>query len=281
MMTVSLCHRRQDLAAPAEAGIASRCEADQNGGDKLGKDEDLLHAAPVTVRFGVVLLAAGEGARMGGVAKCLIRLDGEPLIRRSLRAMHEAGAAAVVVVTGYYADAIEAEVEAADAAAVHTTAHTMAHIAAQVVRNPDPARGQGSSVGIGLAALCGDHALGQANDIEAVIIALADQPLVGRAEIAELLAGFRGRPPGTDVVYPMVRGQRGNPVVLSGALATQLLASGQAGAVRKFIDAHPVQVHQLLTDTDAFITDLDTRDDIAAFEARTSARVVLPGPAAA
>ncbi len=277
MMTVSLCHRRQDLAAPAEAGIASRCEADQNRGDKLGKDEDLLQAAPVTVRFGVVLLAAGEGARMGGVAKCLIRLDGEPLIRRSLRAMHEAGAAAVVVVTGYYADAIEAEVEAADAAAVHTTAH----IAAQVVRNPDPARGQGSSVGIGLAALCGDHALGLANDIEAVVIALADQPLVGRAEIAKLLAGFRGRPPGTDVVYPMVRGQRGNPVVLSGALATQLLASGQAGAVRKFIDTHPVRVHQLLTDTDAFITDLDTRDDIAAFEARTSARVALPGPAAA
>ena len=230
---------------------------------------DLLHTAPLTARFGVVLLAAGEGARMGGMAKCLIRLDGEPLIRRSLRAVHEAGAAAVVVVTGYYAEAIEAEVRAAAAETAH------------IVRNPDPARGQGSSVGIGLSALCGDDAGGQANDVEAVIIALADQPLVGRAEIIELLEGFRRRPQGTDVVYPMVRGQRGNPVVLSVALARQLLASGQAGAVRKFIDAHPAQVHQLLTDAEAFITDLDTRDDIAAFEARTSARIALPGPAAA
>ncbi len=63
----------------------------------MGKDENWRQAAPAAARFGVVLLAAGEGARMGGVAKCLIRIDGEPLIHRSLRAMQEAGAATEIV----------------------------------------------------------------------------------------------------------------------------------------------------------------------------------------
>ncbi len=225
---------------------------------------DLLQTAPM--RFGVVLLAAGEGARMGGVPKCLIRLDDQPLLRRSLQAMLMAGADRVVLVTGYYAEAIEALAEAlVNAAQV------------QLVRNPEPARGQGSSVRAGLEAL---HSAGSPN-CDAVIIALADQPLVGAPEISALLDGFRDRPAGTDVVYPVVRGQRGNPVVLSGALAAQLIASGRAGAVRKFIDEHPAQVHILVSDNDAFITDLDTREDIAALAVRCGCSVSLPGEAAA
>ena len=36
------------------------------------------------LRIGAVLLAAGEGRRMGGVVKSLIRLQGVPLINRQL-----------------------------------------------------------------------------------------------------------------------------------------------------------------------------------------------------
>ena len=38
------------------------------------------------LHIGAVLLAAGEGRRMGGVAKPLIRLQGVPLISRKLLA---------------------------------------------------------------------------------------------------------------------------------------------------------------------------------------------------
>ncbi len=203
--------------------------------------------------IGVVLLAAGEGARMGGLPKCLIRIDGEPLIQRSLQAMREAGASRIVVVTGYYADAIEPLVGPSHA---------------QIVRNPAPERGQGSSVSLGLAALAGGCAV--------VIVALAGQPLVGAGEVGELLAAFRNRADGERIVYPSVGGQRGNPVVLDGTLVQQLVDAGQAGAVRKFIDRHPEQVRVLQTPNEAFITDLDTRDDVAVFKARTGRSVDLP-----
>ncbi len=203
--------------------------------------------------LGVVLLAAGEGARMGGVPKCLIRIDGQPLIQRSLNAMSSVGTSELVVVTGHYADLIEPWVIAPHA---------------RIVRNPAPERGQASSVRLGLEALGGTH--------DAVIVALADQPLVGASELAELLEGFQRRPSGTRVAYPSVGGERGNPVVLAGSLVQQLIGDGKAGAVRKFIDEHPAQVHVLETNNPAFITDLDTRDDVVAFEARTGCKLSLP-----
>ena len=62
------------------------------------------------LRVGAVLLAAGEGQRMGGVAKSLIRLQGVPLINRQLVALSGAGVDEVVVVTGHARDAVEAAV---------------------------------------------------------------------------------------------------------------------------------------------------------------------------
>ncbi len=207
--------------------------------------------------LGIVLLAAGEGSRMGGVPKCLIRIDGQPLIRRSLAAMQAAGASCVVVVTGHYADAIEPLVDPA---------------LARIVRNPAPERGQGSSVRLGLEALVGR--------CDIVLIALADQPLLGADDVGELLGAFQRRAEGIRAVYPSVGGKRGNPVVLDGSLVRELVASGQADAVRPFLDQHPQQVQVLHTANDAFIIDLDTRDDVAAFEARIARRVELPGPTA-
>lgn len=203
-----------------------------------------------------VLLAAGEGSRMGGLPKCLISIDGQPLLSGSLAALTAAGITRVVVVTGNYAERIEPLVDPAQA---------------HIVRNPAPERGQGSSVRLGLEAIGGEGA--------AVIVALADQPLVREAALAELLAAFRQRPPGCSVVYPAVGGQRGNPVVLEGALVARLIAAGKAGAVRQFIDEHPQQVHVHHSANPAFITDLDTRDDVAAFEARHACTVTLPSPA--
>jgi len=192
---------------------------------------------PYSLKCGAVLLAAGQGSRMGGVPKCLLTVDGVTLLERHLAAMSAAGIDRVVVVSGHYHQATEP---------------VAARFPVTLVRNPDPDAGQPSSVKLGVAALGGDF--------DAVIVALADQPLV---------AGAR-------VVYPSVGGERGNPVVLAGPLVQQLIDEGKAGAVRKFIDAHPAQVHVLDTDNRAFVTDLDTRDDVAAFEARTGCKLALP-----
>lgn len=207
---------------------------------------------PDSLKCGAVLLAAGQGSRMGGVPKCLLTVDGVTLLERHLAAMAAAGIDRVVVVSGHYHQVIEP---------------AAARFPVTVVRNPDPDAGQPSSVKLGIAALGGDF--------DAVIVALADQPLVGCEELHELLAAFAQRPAGTDVVYPEVDGVRGNPVAFSGELIRTMLASGRL-ALRKFIDENPQRVHRHLTPNAHFVIDLDTREDVEALARRTGWRLGLP-----
>lgn len=208
---------------------------------------------PRALRVGAVLLAAGEGSRMGGVPKCLLSLSGQSLLGRQSAAMSDAGVADVVVVTGYYHERIE------------PVASTLP---VRIVRNPHPEAGQQSSVRLGI------EALGAGYDV--VLVALADQPLVGSAELNELISAFAQRPAGTQVLYPEVNGQRGNPVLFSGELVAAMLAPGMKLALRKYIDEHPDKVHIYRSSNERFILDLDTREDLAAFERRTGLALALP-----
>ena len=144
------------------------------------------------VVVGAVLLAAGSGSRIGHRPKSLLELGGVPLIRRQLIALSGAGVDEVVVVLGHHADQIEPVVQA---------------FPVTVVRNPNPDDGQVSSQRIGLAALTGK--------LDAVIVALADQPPIQAQDISDLIGAFKKRPSGTSVVYPQVGGEPGNPVMFS------------------------------------------------------------------
>ena len=209
------------------------------------------------LRIGAVLLAAGEGLRMGGVAKSLITLQGVPLINRQLVALSGAGVDEVVVVTGHAREAVEA--------AVSSFPVTLAHNAAFQ-------EGQQGSVRVGL------NALGQ--KLDAVLVLLADQPLIASADLTELIAAFKKRAQG-QVVVPMVNGQRGNPIVLSEVAREQIMASGTNLGCRNLIERNPelVCVHE--TANTRFVTDLDTPEDMAALAERTGWRFMLPTSEAA
>lgn len=209
------------------------------------------------LRIGALILAAGEGARMGRMPKCLIRVEGQPMLRRLQAAMAAMDVARIVVVTGYHAEVIEAELEAMPS-----------QPPTQVVRNPSPEAGQQSSVRIGLQTLGADFDL--------IFVALADQPGVGSEELSELIAAFRHRPEGSSVVLPVVDGQRGNPVAFSGELIARLLAGGLPGGLRSFIDAHPESVHRFETGNPNFTLDLDTREDVERLSRHRGIDVQLP-----
>lgn len=51
-----------------------------------------------------MVLPADKAERLGGVPKALMRIDGVPLIRRLLAALHDAGVARTAVVTEHRAD---------------------------------------------------------------------------------------------------------------------------------------------------------------------------------
>jgi len=204
------------------------------------------------LRIGAVLLAAGQGTRMGGVAKSLIRLQGVPLINRHLIALSGAGVDEVVVVTGHARDAVEAQVQ--------TFPVTLAH-------NADFASGQQSSVRLGLSALSGNF--------DAVIILLADQPLIGATDLTELVAAFKKKPYG-NIVMPMVGGQRGNPVVIDAEARAQVLASETNLGCRNLMDRNPDMVFAHQTENTRYITDLDTLDDLTQLAQRTGWKLELP-----
>jgi len=208
-----------------------------------------LHAR---LRVGAVVLAAGAGRRMGGLPKSLIRLEGVPLIRRQLIALSGAGVDEVVVVTGYARDAIEEQVQSFPVTLAYNAAH---------------AEGQQGSVRVGLTALSGNF--------DAVMIALADQPLIAANDLIELIAAFKKRPKG-HVLVPMVNGQRGNPIVLDDVARAQILACDTNLACRHLIDRQPELVHVHETTNKRFITDLDTVEDVEQLAKRTGWRLELP-----
>ncbi|MDO8455525.1 MAG: nucleotidyltransferase family protein [Burkholderiaceae bacterium] len=204
------------------------------------------------LRIGAVLLAAGEGARMGYVAKPLIRLQGVPLINRQLIALSGAGVDEVVVVTGHAREAIEAQVQ---------------RFPVTLAYNANYAQGQQSSVRMGLAAL--------SSNFDAVLIVLADQPLIGTDDLTELIAAFKKRPKG-NVVVPVVNGQRGNPIVLDDVARASILASDTNLGCRNLIERQPELVYMHESHNTHFITDLDTPEDVAQLAQRTGWRLELP-----
>ena len=209
------------------------------------------------LRIGAVLLAAGEGARMGGVAKALIRLQGVPLIRRHLVALSGAGVDEVVVVTGHAHEAVQAQIAGFPV--------TLAH-------NADYAQGQQSSVRVGLTALSGPFDL--------VLICLVDQPLIGAEDLTELIGAFKKRT-GGNILQPMVDGQRGNPVLIDDQARALVMASEAHLGCRHLMDRQPELVYAYASANRRFVTDLDTEQDLHAMAERTGWQMELPEAAAA
>ncbi len=202
---------------------------------------------------GAVLLAAGSGSRMGGRPKCLLELGGVPLIRRALIALSGAGVDELVVVLGHHADAIEPAVR---------------DFPVTIVRNPDPDAGQVSSQRLGLAALGGK--------LDAVLVALADMPLVQAQDITALISAYKKRAPGTSVVVPYHGGEPGNPVIFSAEVREQILAGDANVGCRQWRGAHPQAVHRFETDIRRFRVDLDTPEDIERFTRETGHALKWP-----
>lgn len=212
-------------------------------------DPDLM----IRSRTAAIVLAAGEGRRMGGVAKPLIRLQGVPLIERQLVALTAAGVNVGVVVTGFKHEAVAAQARRFPFALTH---------------NAHYALGQQSSVRLGLSALTGHF--------DTVLMVLADQPLITAADLLELMTAFNSRPRG-HVMVPTVEGQRGNPVLIDSHVLAQVLASAANLGCRHLIDNNPDLVYTYETANTHFTTDLDTLQDVTQLAQRTGWLFELPG----
>jgi CTP:molybdopterin cytidylyltransferase MocA len=191
--------------------------------------------AGVAASVAGVLLAAGDGSRLGR-PKALIEVGGRTLADRGIATLTAGGADPVLLVTG------AVEVRVADARVV-------------VVPNPDWRTGMGSSVRAALADLDGLEPVG------AVVIALADQPLVGAESVRRLIAAYRD---GASVAVAAYDGKPRNPVLIAREHwpAVAESAAGDSGA-RAFLRARPELVALIECGDTGRPDDIDTPDDLA------------------
>ena len=200
------------------------------------------------LRFAVLLLAAGEGSRLGAHPKALLRKDGQALLDLFTSAIQGFAPTEYRVVTGFHAQVIELEIEKMNSSLAYPI---------EVIRNPAPERGQASSVRLGLENLKGQF--------DVLLVALSDQPEIGAREVQELLDAFFNRELGKEIILPMVEGRRGNPVLFSRKAISEILAN--PGMVcRQYMDTHPDKVMTMLTRNQAFVMDVDTLEDIQRYK---------------
>ncbi len=172
-----------------------------------------------------------------GTPKALISLDGELLVQRGVRLLRDGGCSPVLVVLG----AADVSADLGDA---------------QVVHNPDWASGMGSSLRAGLAAL--------PPPVEAVVVALVDQPLVEPEAITRLIAAWRAEFP--DAAVATYDGQQRNPVLLDRRAWPQAAAAaiGDQGARAYLRGPYDARIVEVDCDDAGSPADLDTPAQLAA-----------------
>ncbi|MDQ1386340.1 MAG: hypothetical protein QOG65_3719 [Actinomycetota bacterium] len=129
--------------------------------------------------------------------------------------------------------------------------------AAEVVRNDAPERGIASSLQCALRHLEGTP------DAPAVVVGLADQPLVGAEAYRRVAASYGD---GARLAFATYEGRRANPVLIArGYWPEALTLTGDEGA-RVLFRHHPAVA--VPCDDAGAATDVDTPQDLADLESR-------------
>jgi molybdenum cofactor cytidylyltransferase len=184
-----------------------------------------------------LLLAAGESRRMG-FPKPLLEVGDVTFLAKSAGAMLEV-AERLIVVLGAYRERIRAAVP-------HDSRIVTAY-------NPDFARGQLSSLKIGLAQT------GQ--EAQAVMVHLADHPLVRLATFQAVVAEYgRSRRP---IVIPRYEGRRGHPVLFDRSIFNELMEAPEDQGARVVVNREPSRVGYVDVEDEGTVLDLDTPADLA------------------
>ena len=123
---------------------------------------------------------------------------------------------------------------------------------ARVVINPDPSRGQLSSIHCGIQALT-------PGEVDGLFIAPVDTPRVQVATLRKMLEALRGH----RLVVPTFHGRRGHPALFSATLLPELLRAPLDQGARAVVHATHDRM-ELPCDDRAVLEDFDVPEDLPA-----------------
>lgn len=196
-------------------------------------------------RCAAVVLAAGASTRLGQ-AKQLIEKSGESLLRRTTRLALEAGCAPVVVVLGFEAERMRAELR---------------DLPVSIAVNSEWPAGMGTSVRCGVAAALANGS-STARAPGSVLLLVCDQPRLSVKHLLGLLARHGATPNGgkAAITASVYAGRPGVPAVFAAELVPELLqCAGDQGA-RAVIRQDPTRVQ--MVDWPEGAMDVDRPEDL-------------------
>jgi molybdenum cofactor cytidylyltransferase len=196
------------------------------------QETNTVQAKPVAA----ILLAAGQGSRMGG-GKLLLPIGDATVVERAAKSLIDVPVADLIVVVGTYGLAIKRQ---------------LSDFPARFVFNPDPSSEMAESIRCGLKIV--DPA-----SVEAFLVLPADMPLVSpetiRFLVDSLLASEKS------IAVPVFQGRRGHPVVFRSSLYETVLNFRSPQGIRPLVHGDPSKVLLVEVDDEGVIADLDNWDD--------------------
>ena len=190
-----------------------------------------------------VILAAGDSTRMGYPKALLLTTAGRPFVASIADTFAAAGITDIVVVTGRDHDRIADALE-----------HERLPVLPRVVRNPDPSRGQLSSLLIGIDAVPAGA--------PAAVVTLVDVPLVTAETVRLVVSEWRRTH--APIVRPAIGERHGHPVVFDRRLFEELRNAPLDVGAKAVVRAHADEIVNVPVTDAGCLVDVDTPRDYEA-----------------
>ncbi|KPL11268.1 MAG: hypothetical protein AMS26_20370 [Bacteroides sp. SM23_62] len=182
-----------------------------------------------------IILGAGESSRMGK-PKLLLPFGDTTMIGTVIGNVLASSAEKVIVVLGSnYED------------------HRLAikDYPVEIVNNSRYREGMFSSVKCGLKAVSGAA--------DAVMVLLADQPMIGAGEMDKLIESYRDSE--KKIIIATHGNKRGHPVLIGSKYIHEIVGYPMQGSLRDILQNHPEDICEVQTDNAAILRDIDTEAD--------------------
>ena len=198
-----------------------------------------MRAQQKNIRTAGLVLAAGESSRFGA-PKQLIKVAGEPLLLRVVRAALASTLDKTLLVLGFRAEKI-----------IRKLGDVLANPKLSVVTNENYQMGMATSIRLGIAEID--------ESFDAAMIILGDFPLLNPSIIDGVLRAYQASEKG--ICLPLRDGRWGHPICLSRRYFNALRQiEGDIGA-REIIRKNWSDVYLFTAAEDGCFFDLDTKED--------------------
>ena len=188
-----------------------------------------------------VILAAGDSSRMGAPKAALLTPDGDSFVARIVRTLRDAHVDDLVIVTGRHHNAV-----------IEALKRDRVVPVPRIVRNPDPSRGQLSSLLAGMD-------VGVTPNTEAVMMTLVDVPLVRVSTVIAVIDTWRqSRAP---IVRPAIGDRHGHPVIFDRGVLDEIRGAPLDTGAKSVVRAHEHELVNVPVDDEGCVRDVDTPSD--------------------